>query len=1031
MEKKKKNRSKQRLWRGLTALTAAFMALAMTGTTLVNGFRTDIDKFLGTTSTRVVSDEADPSTAYGYKSDYANTTELVHAIADVSERIMEEGAVLLKNNGALPLTSAEKSKISLLGFSSYHPAMGGIMGSSLTENVGTDADTVDFLQALVAKGYSYNKTLEEMYETLKPVYQGEVASWWGVTVYDQITTPSNSAGSVFSSKEPSQADMDGANAGWKATLNDYNVMIITIARAASENANYTPGEAGVDPSQNLNQTDPLGLSDDERALIAAAVEAKKANGGKVIVLLNNASALEVDEIEKNDGVDAILEIGLPGGYGFYGICDILDGTVNPSGHLADTYAVKNSLAPSAQNYGFLMWTNAQEDKNINSAIVEAEGIYVGYLYYETRYYDSVFGQGNATSTKGSTGGAWNYANEVTYPFGFGLSYTTFTQKLESVHVDLQNQTATAKVTVTNTGSVAGKDVVQLYVSTPYTEYDKQHGVEKAAVQLLDYGKTGILQPGESQTVEIVADLQYMASWDSQADNLVGTKGNYILDAGTYYFTVGNGAHEAVNNVLAKQGKTVADGMTAEGVAANVQTWELAELDTHTFARSKNGTAVENQLDDVDLNYWMPGTVTYLTRADWDGTFPKTYSNLTATDEMIEVMMNDNYQIQRTGSDVVFGANNGLTLADLKGVDDLDDERWGLLMDQILLEDCMIRTGFGGTSTKPIESIVSPEAIQNDGPNGIYSYTLGQYANTDKSSGDPCAVDADDKNLGYKCGVLPCEGVAAATFNKDLLEEYGEVMGNYSLWSNLTIWWGIGVNIHRSPYNARNHDYYSEDPVLSSFMGAAAIKGAQKYGVIAAPKHLAFNDSEANRTGVATFMTEQKARESELRAEQSCFEDAKCLGAMTAYNRVGVYTDNAHPTMLKNIVRGEWGFKGLMSEDFIMDPTYVALKEAVVNGVTMSCNTGESTMEAVSAKYAGWTVENVKDDPVLTAALKQAMTWQAYALANSNAMDGYTSSTRLETVRTWYDNALTAAIIVFGVLTVGCCAMYIVARKKDN
>ena len=1028
---KTKTRSKQRLWRGLTALMAVLLTLAITGGTIVNGFRTDIDKFLGTTSTRVVSDEADPSTAYGYKSDYTSTKALVQAIADVGERMSEEGSVLLKNNGALPLTGAEKSKISLLGFSSYHPVLGGVMGSSLTANVGTDADTVDFLQALTAKGFAYNKTLEAMYEALKPTYQTEVASWFGSSFYDQITAPANSAGSVFSSKEPSQAALDGADAGWRASMDEYNVMIVTIARAGSENANYTPGQAGVDPSQSLNQTDPLGLSDDERDLIAAAVEAKKTNGGKVIVLLNNASAMEIQELADDDGIDAILQIGLPGGYGFLGVCDILDGTANPSGHLTDTYAANNALSPAAQNYGFLNWTNAQPDKNINSAIVEAEGIYVGYLYYETRYADSVLGQGNAASAKGSSSGAWSYANEVTYPFGFGLSYTTFTQTLDSLAVNLAEKTATAKVTVKNTGSVAGKDVVQLYVSTPYTDYDRQHGVEKAAVQLLDYAKTGVLQPGASQTVEITADLTYLASWDSQADNLLGTKGNYILDAGTYYFTVGNGAHEAVNNVLAKQGKTTADGMTEDGSAANVQTWELNQLDTQTFARSKNGTALENQLANLDVNYWLPGTAAYLSRSDWDATFPQTYDNLTATDEMLRIMYNDTYEIQHTGSDVVFGAKNGLTLADLKGVSDLEDERWTLLMDQIKLEDAMIRTGFGGTSTKAIESIMSPEAVQNDGPNGIYSYPLSQYANTDKSSGDPCAIDPGDKNGTYRAGVMGNETIIASTFNKDLAEEYGKVMGNFSLWSNLPIWWGIGVNIHRTPYNARNHEYYSEDAVLSSFMGAATVRGAQAYGVIAAPKHVAFNDSEVNRTGVATFMTEQKARESELRAAQSSIEDAGALGVMTAYNRDGIYTDNAHPTLLKNIVRGEWGFKGLMSQDFIMDASYVALKESVINGVTMSCNTGESTMEAVSAKYAGWTIDNVKDDPTLTAALKQAMTWQAYALANSNAMDGYTSSSRLESVRTWYDNALTAAWIVFAVLTAGCAAMYVAARKKEN
>ena len=662
--------------------------------------------------------------------------------------------------------------------------------------------------------------------------------------------------------------------------------------------------------------------------------------------------------------------------------------------------------------------------------MEAEGIYTGYKYYETRYADVVMGQGNASSATGSTGGAWAYANEVTYPFGYGLSYTTFEQTLDSVTVDLAAKTATAKVTVKNTGSVAGKDAVQLYVSVPYTDYDKQHGVEKAGIQLLDYAKTGEIAPGASETVEITADLTYMASWDSTASNAAGTTGNYILDAGTYYFSVGS-SHEALNNVLAAQGYTTADGMTADGSAANVQTWELADLDSTTFAATKNGTNVENQLADMDLNHWMPGTVTYLTRADWEGTFPKTYSNLTATDEMITVMKNDNYQMQSTGSDVVFGADNGLTLASLKGNSDLSDPAWDLLMDQITLEECMIRTGFGGTSTKVIESIMSPETIQNDGPNGIYSYPLGQYANTDKSTGDPCAIDANDPNAGYMAGIMGNETIVAQTFNKDLAEEYGKVMGNYSLWANLTIWWGIGVNLHRVPYNARNHEYYSEDAVLSAFQGAATITGAQKYGVIAAPKHIAFNDSEVNRTGVATFMTEQKAREGELRAMQASIEDAGALGAMSAYNRAGVYTDNAHPTLLKNIVRGEWGFQGLFSEDFIMDPSYVTLKEAVLNGITMSCNTGENSMAAVSGYYSYWTLENVQNDPELTAALKQDMKWQAYALANSNAMDGYSATTRVESVRTWYDNALTAVEIVFAVLTVLCAVMYFRSRSKKN
>lgn len=1021
-----KKKSGRRVWRGVTTATASLLALSVCASTVVDGFRTDIDKFLGTKSTKLVTENSDGTDLYTFKSDYTSTTELLHGIQDVGERMSEEGSVLLKNNGALPLTKDETQKITLLGFSSYYPVQGGDMGSSLVENTGTDADTVDMVAAFKAKGFGLNQTVADMYEALQPTFKSEVQSWGGTIEYNHITAPSTTG--VFSSKEPSQAALDGQNAAWKDSMNDNNVMIVTIARSASENGSYNPGTAGVDPTQNLNQTDPLGLSDDERDLIQAAVDAKASNGGKVIVLLNNASAMEVQEIQDNDGVDAILQVGLPGGYGFYGVADILSGAVSPSGHLTDTYAVKNANSPAAQNFGDLQWTNANPDIKMNDAIVEAENIYIGYKYYETRYFDTVMNQGNASSTVGSsTGSAWNYDDEVTYPFGYGLSYTTFTQTLDDLNVDLENETVTAKVTVTNTGSVAGKDVVQLYVSLPYTDYDKEHGVEKAAVQLLDYGKTAELATGASETVTITADMQNMASWDSTADNAAGTKGCYILDAGDYYFTIGNGAHEAVQNVLAAEGQDVG------GDADKAKSWNLGSQDTTTFATTKNGTAVENQLADMDVNYWLPGTATYLTRADWEGTFPKTYKDLTATDEMIDILDNDIYEINANGdpSTVTFGADNGLTLADLKGVSDINDERWDMLMDEITLEECMIRTGFGGTSTKVIESIMSPETIQNDGPNGIYSYPLGQYANTDASTGDPCVVDANDPNLTYKMGTMVNETVIAQTFNKDLAADYGRVIGNYSLWANTAIFWGIGTNLHRLPYNARNHEYYSEDAVLTAGQGTAYAAAAMEYGVIIAPKHLAFNDTEINRIGVSVFMTEQQARENELRGTQGIVENAHVLGVMTAYNRVGITQDNAHTGLTKNILRNEWGFQGLISEDFIQDANYVVLKEAVLNGITMSCNTGDNTMAAVSEKYPYWTVEAVSQDTTMMTALKQAMKYQNYALANSNAMDGMASNTKLVSVRTWYDNALTAVQIVFAALTVLAAAMYVLDERKSK
>lgn len=1020
-------RRRQRCWRGLTALTASVLSVSVVAQGIVDGFRTDIDKFLGTASSKVVTaEDADINDIYTYQSDYASTAELLHAIADLGERMSEEGSVLLKNNGALPLSADETKKVSLLGFSSYYPVQGGDMGSSLSVNVGTDADTVDFVTALAERDFIINPTLEKMYTSLKDSFKTEVDVWGTTVEYTHIVAPSTTG--VFVSKEPSQQVMERTQADWKESMDDYNVMVVTLARSASENANYTPGTAGVDASQDLNQTDPLGLSDDERDLIAAAVKAKEKNGGKVIVLLNNASAMEIDEIAKDEGVDAILQIGLPGGYGFYGIADILSGAANPSGHLTDTYVVKNTNSAAVQNYGDLQWTNADPAISMNSTLVQAEGIYTGYRYYETRYADTVLGWGNADATAGSsTGGAWSYEDEVTYPFGYGLSYTTFEQTFDHLAVDLEAETVTAQVTVTNTGDAAGKDVVQLYVSLPYTAYDIEHGVEKAAVQLLDYGKTQLLEPGASETVTITEDAQYLASWDSTAANAAGSAGCYILDDGDYYFTVGNGAHEAVNNVLAAQGQAV------DGYAENVQTWTCKQFDAETFAYTKNGTAVENQLADMDLNYWMPGTVTYLSRSDWAGTWPKTYQDLTATEEMLDILDNDTYEITANGepSAVVFGAENGLVLADLKGVTDIEDERWSMLMDQITLEECMIRTAFGGTSTKVIESLVSPETIQNDGPNGFNSYPLGQYANKDTESGDPCAVSEDDKNLDYKFGTMANGTVIGQTFSKELANEFGKVCGNYSLWANTTILWGSGVNLHRVPYNARNHEYYSEDPMLTAYQAAGMISGGMAYGCLLAPKHLAFNDTEVNRSGVSVFMTEQKAREMELRAVQASVEDAGALAMMTAYNRTGLYSGNSHYGLLQNILRGEWGFQGLLSEDFIQDPAYVTLKEAVHCGVTMTCNTGENSLSAVTEKWSYWTTENVGKDAVLLQDLKNAMTWQNYALANSNAMDGLATSSTVIRVRTWYDNLITGLQAAFALLTVCNLVMYVKSGKRKN
>ena len=1040
-------RAAQRVWRGFLSLTASVVALLLSSVLLINHFRPVLDDFFGTSSFLIVSDADGNGDFYSYPSDYANTTELVKATANLSERISAEGIVLLKNNGALPLSSSEKSKISLLGFSSYHPVTGGVPGTGITPNYGTDADTVDFIAALKQRGFDYNPALETLYANLFYNYSTEIPSReGGVTITSPaITAPSNSPGAVFSNREPDLNLLDQSMPGWRESLESYSIYIITIARGGSQDGNYTPGSAGVD--RNSNQRDPLSLTDAERRLIQAAADARDLTGGKLIILLNTSNPMEIQELVNNGSIDAILQIGFPGGYGFYALCDILDGTVNPSGHLSDTWAVNQSLSPAAQNCGFVPWErdNIDPENYINSAIIQAESIYTGYKYYETRYFDSVLNAGNANSSVGSVnGGPWIYNQEIIYPFGYGLSYTTFAKSLDSLDINLSSGIIRASVTVSNIGGAPGRDAVQFYASVPYTDYDKQHGIEKSAIQLLDYAKTNILSPGQSETIEFSADLNYLASWDSDASNAVNTRGCYILDPGTYYFTIGDDAHDAVNHVLQSISDSYQDKIiNPDGVSYNhynyyynqTREWIFNPDDIKSnqaafsyLAYTKNHTPVRNQLLDLDFNYWIPGTIQYLSRADWENTFPRTYSNLGMSPQMREITQNNLYTTKSSGSDISFGVDHGLKLYDLKNISDLDDPRWQFLSEQITLEDALLQSGFGGTP-RNLTSISAPAFFLSDGPNGISSHPLGYAANYNNNQ-DPCAIQPDDPNGSYQAGVLPCACIIAQTFNQNLSEEIGRLMGNYSLWANIPIWQGVMTNLHRTPYNARNYDSYSEDPVLSALQAAATVRGAKDYGLIIAPGNLFFQDSQADRLGAAVFMTEQKARECELRAAQACFEKSNALAAVTAPCRAGVYTINSHPNLIHDIIRGEWGFKGILAENSaIADPVYATLKEAVLNGVTMTGIAGSNAIDAVSAYYDYWTVQNIQKDPDLTAALQQTILQQSYALANSNAMDGEISHTRLSLSPVWYDYITWLFIAIFAFLSLFNILQYIRAADK--
>ena len=324
-------------------------------------------------------------------------------------------------------------------------------------------------------------------------------------------------------------------------------------------------------------------------------------------------------------------------------------------------------------------------------------------------------------------------------------------------------------------------------------------------------------------------------------------------------------------------------------------------------------------------------------------------------------------------------------------------------------------GAAGT-TFPIERLGIPAVVVADGPAGLR-----------------ISPTREGTESTYYCTAFPVATLLASTWNTDLVNQVGQAMGQEVKEYGCDVLLAPALNIHRSPLCGRNFEYYSEDPILTAYQAASYVAAGKEYGCIIAPKHFAFNDTEINRSGIAVFMNEQKARENELRGTQASVEDAETLGMMTTFNRVGCTAGNAHHGLLINILRGEWGFQGLMSEDFIQDANYSVLKEAVNSGVTMTCNTGDSTMEAVSGKWEYWTVENVSKDASMMQALKNCMMWQNYALANSNAMDGLNETSQIKDVRTWYDNALTAASVAFALLTIAGAVMYVkdAKRRKTN
>lgn len=1003
--------------RGLAALMTCLMVLSIVGTGVANTYRGALDDTLGTESYVTINDDS----AARFKTDYATIEDMAAAARDIAIREGEEGTVVMKNdNSVLPLKA--NANVALFGLAAYN-----VYGPK-----GGNADAASLADALAGAGLNVNETLKDYYMTNIINMHTEMRAnrWTGkevpTTVYDHmyVSAPGDWTTYQIAEVPPAEFETLGVPANWKEAIAKDSIGICVFARGAGEGNTYKPGSA-LNYAGEATGEDPLKLSADELAV----VEAAKATCSKVIVLLNTGNNMMIADIAEGGSheVDGICYIGCPNDYQTIGIANVLTGKVNATGALASAFVRDHQSIPAVQNVGGDYFADyeivcrnddprypGKEIGNIGTGsfggadtynggmyIVEAEGIYVGYKYYETRYFDAVMGQGNANSAAGATqGSAWNYGDEMLYTFGHGLSYLDYTQTIKSVTVDRSvNGNITAVVEVKNNSNQDGKFLTQLYVQQPYTDYDRTNLVEKSAVMFLNSAKVDVAA-GKSKEVTITIPAKYLASYD--ANNAK----TYILDAGDYYFTAAAGAHEAVNNILAAQGKTTADGMDAAGKNA-VVSWKLDALDNTTFAIANN-TTVTNVADDADLNYWLPGTVTYLTRQDWN-TFPINYNKLNLKiadspkkDQWIAEMRGETYTISDTGAaaEAVPGPKFTASEIGAEQLNNINDPYWDKLVHAITIDEAVGAVIHGGSRSDTLTNIDNPVVIQNEGPTGISA------GYTDEATGKTYKFNVNSQTL------LGC------SFNPELAYQWGLVEGNSCLWVERYDLWGSGLTLNRTPYNGRNYEYISEDPMLTNVIGREVIQGCSDKGIINGPKHMGFNDQEHNRAGISAYMTEQKFRETDLRGFEGALSDAFGMGVMIAFNRIGATNAAHHVGMIQKIVRGEWGFKGLISTDMMNNYLYFNAESMVMAGITQVAdfaadnshiNLGEGGVDAV---WPHISLETVSKDSNLVEQARENLKYQLYIFANSAILNIST-----QRVNTWWDTALTVTTYASSILAV--------------
>ena len=810
----------------------------------------------------------------------AKATELVNEIT-------ADGVVLAKDeDGILPVASG--SKLNVFGWASTNPCYGGTGSGALN----TAYPVTDLLTGLHDAGIETNEELSKFYTDYKADRPsvGMVAQDWtlpepNVSLYTDEMMENAKAFSDTAMVVITRVGGEGADLPTDMASVVDGSWIRRVAQAYGSERGTAYYNGTYDDSLNEgNDWDKgdhfLQLSNREEDLLDLVT----ANFDNVILVYNGANAFQMDFLKDYPQIKGVLLCPGTGQSGFEGFGKVVSGEVNPSGRTVDTYVSNLKNAPWWNNFGDFKYTNTEElnsdssffdpEGTTPSFVNYVEGIYVGYKFYETA----------------ADEGLINYDDEVVFPFGYGLSYTSFTKEMSGITNDGTSLNFT--VTVTNTGSVAGKDVVEIYSDPPYTN----GGIEKSSANLLDFAKTNELAPGESQTIEFSIPVEDLASYDYQ------TNGCYVLEAGDYVISANDDSH----NVADSQTYTVASDIVYN----------------ESNKRGSDAVAATNEFD------FAEGEITYLSRADGFANYaeataaPATYE---MTDEQKAAFDNAHTYTEAgyqndddaNAADITTGAKNGLKLVDLRGVD-YNDAKWDQLLDQMTIDEMQQTIGFGGYQTAAVSSIEKVRTNDCDGPASINNNFTGVGS------------------VGF-----PAATLIGMTWDKDLAYAFGDSIGEMANEMDTSGWYGPAMNIHRTAFAGRNFEYYSEDGVLSGRMASNAILGAQEHGVYAYMKHFALNDQEGNRTSMAaTWSNEQAIREIYLKPFEISVKDADCHAVMSSFNYIGTRWAGGCKELLKNVLRGEWGFVGFVETDYFGVYGYMTADQGVRNGSDlMLCTTG--------------------------------------------------------------------------------------------